>query len=433
MLYFILMFFSFLESIVGFALMSASVMRFREPVKKHITMALIVMILSTSLYFGALLAFGTDAVGNFAMVIILAAFSAWFLICSGDTIFVSLFNLLTFINIYVFTSYIGVGLAINWDGVKYLTVYIIIRICIYGGIIPFMFKFVRPHLRRLVDTLDKEWGVAALIPLIFLILQVFVLYYPVPYWKWGSSWNKYIIIVVYVLFLAVYYILYIQSDAIVEKYMMEGKALLMAQQNKLWEAELDRQKAAVSIASQQRHDMHHHNAVITAMLKEGNLAGLEDYMKSFDAALDVSQNTVYCKNPIINSICNAYSNKAEQAQIQIRFCMNVPEQTGIDNVDLTCIFGNVLENAIEGCMRLPEDSMREINAAAKYMDGRLRIQVENSCREDIVFEGELPKTQKQEGGKGIHSIIYTSERYDGTSGFSVNNGKFIAQIVLNAR
>nr|WP_305145036.1 ATP-binding protein [Anaerotignum propionicum] len=112
--------------------------------------------------------------------------------------------------------------------------------------------------------------------------------------------------------------------------------------------------------------------------------------------------------------------------------MTVPEQAGIDNVDLTCIFGNALENSIEGCLRLPKDYEKEIIVTAKYMDGRLRIQVENSCNEEIVFDGELPKTQKQGGGTGIHSIIYTTEKYDGTYRFSAGNGKFTTQIVLNA-
>lgn len=394
---------------------------------------LIVMICGISILFYTLFTRGIHSVDNFVIVVILAIVFAWFFICAGDTYFVSVFNFVTCINIYVSISYIGNALAIHKSGVAYMIEYIVIRTIIYAIIIPLLFKFVRPRFRRLVDTLDKEWRVGTLVPLIFLFLQILLLYYPIPYWHWESNnWNKLIIITLYVLFLAVYYLLYIQASAIVEKYALESRQLLMAQQDKLWESELARQKVAVSLALQQRHDMHHHNAVIIDMLKNGKLHELEAYMQSFDSALDIIKSTIYCNNPIVNSICNAYAKKAEQSQIEIHFNMVVPEQTGINNVDLTCIFGNVLENAIEGCQRLPNYAQREINVTAKYMDERLRIQVENSCGDDIVFEGELPKTQKQNGGTGLQSIIYTAERYDGTSGFSALNGKFYTHIVLNS-
>ncbi len=376
---------------------------------------------------------GVYSVNGFAILIILVIELSWFLICSEDYFFVSLFSFITFVNIYLAINYFGDILAIHGGGSAFVIEFMIIRLVIYAGILPLLYKFVRPRFRRLVGALDKEWRAAGLVPLMFLFIQIMVLYYPSPYWSWNNeSWNKVIIITVYLLFLAVYYLLYIQANAIVEKYALEKRQLLMAQQEKLWESELARQKAAVALAFQQRHDMRHHNAVIIEMLKNGNVNEIEGYMLSYNAALEMSKSTAYCRNPIVNSICNAYAEKAEKAKIKIYFHMTVPEQAGIDNVDLTCIFGNALENSIEGCLRLPKDYEKEIIVTAKYMDGRLRIQVENSCNEEIVFDGELPKTQKQGGGTGIHSIIYTTEKYDGTYRFSAGNGKFTTQIVLNA-
>ncbi len=428
----VLLVFSFAESIIGAALTAASTIRFREPVKKRVAVGLAVMICGIIILCAILLTRGVNSVDNVAIFFVLVIILAWFLFCSDDTFFVSVFNFLTCVNIYVPISYISSSLGRNLSGVEYLIVYNITRTVLYVAIIPFLFKFIRPRFRRLVDALDREWRAATLVPLMFLILQVILLYYPIPYWEWNSgNWNENVIIIVYVLFLAVYYLLYIQASGVVEKYALENRHLLVVQQDKLWESELARQKAAVSLANQQRHDMHHHNAVITDMLEAGKLGELEEYMREIDSALDTHESIVYCKHPIVNSICNTYANKAQQAQIKIYFHVIVPERTNIDNVDLTCIFSNTLENAIEGCLRLPEDQVREITVTAKYMDARLRIQVENSCRDDIVFEGELPKTQKKSGGTGIQSIVYTAERYDGTSGFSVSNGRFITQIVLN--
>jgi sensor histidine kinase regulating citrate/malate metabolism len=259
-----------------------------------------------------------------------------------------------------------------------------------------------------------------------------VLYYPAPYWYWeDGNWSRFIIITVYILFLAVYYLLYIQANAIVEKYALEKRQLLMAQQEKLWESELARHKSTADLVFQQRHDMHHHNAVIIEMLQNGDTDQLKTYMKSFDATLNAHSANSYCTNPIANSIFNVYARRAEVEGIKTTFHVSVPKVIGIDNIDLTCVLGNALENALEGCLRMPSDEEKEITVNVKFIDNRLRVQVENTCRTDIVFDSELPVTQKQGGGTGIKSILYTAERYDGTAGFSVIHGKFITQIVLN--
>jgi sensor histidine kinase YesM len=136
-------------------------------------------------------------------------------------------------------------------------------------------------------------------------------------------------------------------------------------------------------------------------------------------------------NPIANSILNFYANKAEIQKIKTEFQVSIPENIGIDNIDLTCVLGNILENALEGCLRLSKDHAKEISVTIKYFDHRLRIKVVNTCLSDITFDGDLPLTQKTIGGTGAKSILYTAEYYDGTAGFSVKKGKFITQIVLN--
>lgn len=432
MAYMITIFLSFFQSVIGFTLMSSSVMRFREPVKKRVVTGLFAMILGISLLSIQLFTQGSNSVDRVVIFVILSIQLSWYMICSDDRFFVSSFSFLTFVNIYVSISYISDNLAVNFEGPAYVVERIVIRLLIYIIILPLLYKFVRPRFRKLVDTLDKEWRAAVFVPLTFLMMQVMVLYYPTPYWHWGDeNWYRVIIITVYMLFLTVYYLIYIQASDIVEKYALENRQLLMAQQEKLWEAELSRQKQASELVFQQRHDLHHHNALILELLQNGNIEQLKSYMKSNSATYSEPGTNIYCTNPIANSIFNVYARRAAEEGIEMTFHVCVPEFIGIEHVDLTCIFGNTLENALEGCLRVTGDEKKEVIIKAKFIDKRLRVQVENTCRTDIVFANELPITQKQVGGTGTKSIIYTAERYDGTAGFSVKDGKFITQIVLN--
>ena len=430
----LLVFISFLQSVLGFTLMSSSLMEIKKPLKKRVTIGLAIMILGVTLLCVALILWGDEVVGRYAIFIILAIEIMWFLICSGDRFFVSSFNFLTFVNIYVSISYISDKLCINTSGNYFIIEHIIIRLIIYIIIIPLLFKFVRPGFRLLVDTLDKEWRAANLLPFLFLVVQAMLLYYPQPYWHlYRDSWYSYVIVIVYLLFLAVYYVLYLQGKAIVEKYNLEKRQLLMAQQEKLWESELGRQKASTELLIKQRHDMRHHNAVIQDMIQYNDTKGLKEYMENYNETLTDTNSELYCKNPIANSIFNLYTKKSQEEDITIDFRVSIPDKIAIDNIDLTCVLGNTLENALEGCLRLPEESEKKIWVIAKFIDNRLRVQVENTCEPYIEFAGEIPITRKQGGGTGTKSILYTAEKYDGTAGFSVKDGKFITQIVLNEK
>ena len=432
MLYKALVVLSFLQSVIGFTLMSSSVIRFREPVKYRMIKGFLVMLAGISLLSYTLFTRGMDSVNSFAVLVILVIELAWFLICSDDPFFVSLFSFLSFVNIYISISYISDNLALHTTGSAFVLERIIIRTLIYLLILPLFFKLISKRFRRLVNTLSKEWREASIVPLMFLILQITILYYPGPYWLWeNNAWSRLIIAMVYLLFLAVYYLLYIQANGIAEKYALEKRQLLMAQQEKLWEAELLREKAAAALFAQQRHDMHHHNSVIIGLLQSSELENLQAYMTSFDLSLDTHNDNVYCLNPIANSIINIFVSKASAAKIETSFNISVPENIGIEHIDLTCVLGNALENALEGCLRLPQNTEKQIDIMLKYFDHRLRIKIENSCEENILFAGELPVTQKKVGGTGTKSILYTAELYDGTAGFFVRDGRFITQIVLN--
>lgn len=432
MLYYVLAFISFLQSILGFTLISSSVMLIKVPIRRRIVMGLSVMVLGICLLSYLLYALGAASVERVAVLFILGIEVSWFLICSGDRFFVSLFSFLTFVNVYVSIGFFGDTMTVGLAGNTAVAMLMVTRTILYLLIIPPLFKFVRPRFRNLVEMLDREWKSAFLVPLIFLILQIVVLYYPQAYWHWPlNAWSRVIIVTVYVLFLAVYYHLYIQANAIVEKYALEKRQLLMAQQEKLWEAELLRQKETAILAAQQRHDLHHHNTVVMGLLRSGEIEKLQLYMRSFDSTIDVQNSKTYCINPIANSIMNHYANQAESENIKTSFDVKIPDNIGIDPVDLTCILGNALENALEACLRLPKDQAKAIMVKAIYLDHRLRVRVENTCDTDIPFAGELPVTNKIGGGTGTRSILYTAERYDGTAGFMAVDGQFIAQIVLN--
>ncbi|MET0016564.1 GHKL domain-containing protein [Oscillibacter sp.] len=107
----------------------------------------------------------------------------------------------------------------------------------------------------------------------------------------------------------------------------------------------------------------------------------------------------------------------------------------MDEVALVGILANSVDNAIEGCLCTPDGAEKFITAKVDYSvyngAGKLRIVFENACADNIIFDGDFPKSQKPGGGTGTKSITYTAERYNGMAEFATKNSVFRTRILLH--
>ena len=70
--------------------------------------------------------------------------------------------------------------------------------------------------------------------------------------------------------------------------------------------------------------------------------------------------------------------------------------------------------------------MKLIDIIIKNDAQRLLIKVENPCRKNLTFDETLY-------GVGIHSVIATTNKYEGMYDFSAEDGIFSAKISLNLK
>ena len=67
-----------------------------------------------------------------------------------------------------------------------------------------------------------------------------------------------------------------------------------------------------------------------------------------------------------------------------------------------------------------------IRISIKESEKRLLIRIENPCKNNMTFDESLY-------GVGLHSVIATTEKYDGMYDFSVEGEIFTAKISLNLK
>jgi len=102
-------------------------------------------------------------------------------------------------------------------------------------------------------------------------------------------------------------------------------------------------------------------------------------------------------------------------------------------VDITSIFGNALDNAIESSMRVADTEMRLIRVAVFAQNDLLMIRIENSFDGKLrVVEGQ-PVTLKKDRahhGYGLKNIRTAAEKYGGTATFDAKNNWFSLRILV---
>ncbi len=103
----------------------------------------------------------------------------------------------------------------------------------------------------------------------------------------------------------------------------------------------------------------------------------------------------------------------------------------MDTMDICSIFGNLLDNAIECELRVPEKEKRLIHLAVYAKKDFLVIQCENYCLDRLEFQDGLPVTTKRDKafhGFGLKSIRYAADKYGGAMSIRGRDGWF--EIVL---
>jgi len=181
------------------------------------------------------------------------------------------------------------------------------------------------------------------------------------------------------------------------------------------------------------HDTRHHNLVIKSMINSKNYIAALEYLDQFTENGIRTDISVLCKNFTVDSILKYYMSIAINNNIDFKVNLNIPEDVNIDNLDLTVVMGNCVENAIEACKKINNDSKKYINIKAEIRELQLMVKIENSFNGQVVKEGNVIKTSKAVEGHGIglSNVRKITEKYNGYFNVKYNENKFEVQIIIN--
>ena len=196
--------------------------------------------------------------------------------------------------------------------------------------------------------------------------------------------------------------------------------------------EIDALRESQRKASTYRHDLRHHLQYISACIENGRAEAAQEYIHSVCAEIEASKVNVYCENEAANLILSAFATRAQNSGIDFRVHAAIPVVLPLPDSDLCVLLSNALENALHAGQRQREAGKPAVVETTAYQkDGRLFLQIANSCSFPVQFRAEgIPTTSQPGHGLGVRSICAIVEQYGGMYSFSQQQDQFVLRISL---
>lgn len=180
---------------------------------------------------------------------------------------------------------------------------------------------------------------------------------------------------------------------------------------------------------QQRHDLRHQLTVIQSLAGEENQA-LNQYISELIQQLP-SGIERHCENQAVSATVSHYTTLCQRETIDLTVKIIVPEQCEhINDSSLCVIFGNLLENAVEACRRIPQRS-RFISLHSSVEHGVLSILMENTFDGSVKQEnGRFRSCKRDDYGVGLSSIQAVAQKFQGDARFEADGTVFRSMVFL---
>ena len=184
-------------------------------------------------------------------------------------------------------------------------------------------------------------------------------------------------------------------------------------------------------ASTYRHDLRHHMQYLSACIENGKLEQAKEYISEIHSDIEAYKVMAFCENETVNLIFSSFSERAGKQGIAIEIRAELPQTISVGESDLCVLLSNALENALHACQKRKEKQLPAAIAVMAYeKNGRIFLQITNSCVENVDFDHDLPVTKEPGHGMGVRSICAVVEKYQGIYNFTVKDGNFILRVSL---
>lgn len=174
-----------------------------------------------------------------------------------------------------------------------------------------------------------------------------------------------------------------------------------------------------------RHDLKNHYTYLQMLLEEKKYDEMKNYLTALNDDVYGKVHIIDCGNMVVSSIMNLELTKANINDVELKYLLIVPETLPYKETDLCSIITNTIDNAIEASKQIKDGYVDvKMFIAQEYF----RIRVSNKTNLTTVPSFS---TKKEVGhGYGMKIVKEIAKKYEGFVSYSIENGLFIADIML---
>lgn len=180
-----------------------------------------------------------------------------------------------------------------------------------------------------------------------------------------------------------------------------------------------------------KHDIRHYNRVLAGFIHNQEYEQAAAYLSEFDSMLEKITAVSFCENNIVNELLSIYASRCQKMGFKLRVKAIVPNLFPMEEMDLTSLVANALENAVEA-QTLVEPDKRALQVEIIYDGRKLKLMTKNPCAINTKFnEKGLPvSTRMVQSGIGTAQIKSVAEKYGGVASFTQEGDTFLVKAVM---
>ncbi len=168
--------------------------------------------------------------------------------------------------------------------------------------------------------------------------------------------------------------------------------------------------------------------------EKGEFSQVREVMESADRMMKQTQVYRFCENPLVNAVLTMKGQRAAEMGVEAEFKVRVEEGLAVEPLDLCSLFCNLIDNALEACARIEDDSLpKKMEVKADCRGGCLVLQVRNTSTARWNRGMGRPLTGKKEGdhGLGLKLVERTVNRYQGNLQMEQEENQVRVNVILN--
>lgn len=175
------------------------------------------------------------------------------------------------------------------------------------------------------------------------------------------------------------------------------------------------------------HDMKNHLLLLQAQAENSqalqvSVQGLKDQIQEYEAYYHTG-------NEFLDIIIRDKAKAAQEKKIDFSAIISFASGSFIEPLDLSTIFGNALDNAIEASEKLSEE-LRLVTVKAERVRDLLLILVANNTLSETVSTDQTTKEDRFAHGFGLPNIKNAVQKYGGQCSAKSEDGKFTLKMMI---